>query len=843
MLRVMWRNLFAHKGRLVRTIIAVMLGVSFVSGTYILTDTLDRVFDDISTETTEGIDIYVRGHTDFEKEMSFENDRPPVPEGFVSSVRSVDGVEEAYGSMGGPAVMFDKDGEPISNGMAPAIGMSWSPITAGQIVQGRSPNIGGEVVVDSVTAEDHGIEVGRQIEIATVGPSHKFRVVGIYDFGHNLAGATLAIFDLDTAQREFDREGELDYIEVRVEEEASIPDVRAGISEVVPAQLEAISASTLSTETADRFGTFTGFFQTALLIFAVIALFVGAFIIFNTFGIIVAQRTKEFSLLRAVGASTTQLTLSVLGEALIVGLVASFLGLIAGFALAAGLKELLAAFGMDLPNATLQFLPRTVYVSMGLGVIVTAIAALGPARRAANIPPLAAMREAGSIRRSFGARTAVGLIFGVGGAVLLALGLFVDVVRPMLFVGAGAMSIFLGVAALSPLITKPIAGLIAGPIARLSGISGKLARENTIRQSRRTATTAAALMIGVALVSFVAIFASSIRQSAMAGLDDSLKADYIVSNQQMGMNVPFSPKVALELAKAPEIEVASPLRSNEVQIEGALKTVGGVDAQTVSQVLDLGVTAGRIEELRGGGIAISEKVAEERDLQIGDRLDLWYASTGHSIAGIDAIYDNGAAVGVDYLIGVDVYEMNFTQPQDVSVFVKGAPGVPLADVEGAVEGTIAGFPSLHVMDQAEMRAAQAQQIDQLLGMISALLGLAIIVAIIGIGNTLSLSVLERTRELGLLRAVGMSRTQVRSLVRWEALIIALFGAVLGLAVGVLFGWAVVTALSAEGIDHLSFPFLNLAIYLAAAGLAGVLAARGPARRASKLDILRAIASE
>jgi putative ABC transport system permease protein len=350
-------------------------------------------------------------------------------------------------------------------------------------------------------------------------------------------------------------------------------------------------------------------------------------------------------------------------------------------------------------------------------------------------------------------------------------------------------------------------------------------------------------MIGVALVSFVAILASSIRASAMAGLEDSLSADLVVRSGQFGMNIPFSPRVARELAKAPEVGVASPLRSNEFRVGGATRAVAAIDPQTVSEVLDLGVTEGNIEHLRSGGVAISDKVAEERDLQVGDRLDLWYASAGHSIAGVDAIFENGAAVDTDYLISIDVYELSFTQQQDVMVFVKGEPGVPADSLRAVVDDAIEGFPSLEVMNPVEMRAAEAQQIDQLLGMVSALLGLAIIVAVIGIGNTLSLSVLERTRELGLLRAVGMSRRQMRSLVRWEALIIALFGAVLGLTVGILFGWAVVTALKAEGIDLLSIPYMNLAIYFVAAGFAGVLAARGPGRRAARLDVLRAVAAE
>jgi putative ABC transport system permease protein len=840
----MWRNIFAHKGRLVRTVIAVLIGVSFVAGTFVLTDTLNRVFDDISDQSTEGTDIYVRGRTEFAKEMSVETDRPPVPEAFLREVQGVDGVEQAAGGIGGPAVLFDKDGEPIRNGMAPTIGFSYSPLSPTEMTAGRVAQVGGEIMIDDVTAEDYGIEVGRQIEVATVGPAHKVRVVGTFSFGQNLAGATLAMFDVETAQREFDREDEFDSIDVVVAEGTSASEVEARISQILPENLEAVPAEKIAEESKEMFGNFMGFFSTALLIFALIALFVGAFIIFNTFGIIVAQRTREFALLRAIGATPAQITWSVLVEALVVGLVASILGLVAGVAIAAGLKALLGAFGFDLPAATLRFLPRTVYVSLGLGLIVTTVAALGPARKAAKVPPLAAMREAeSSVRRSLRTRNVLGLAMFFGGAAMLMVGLYTDVVKPMYYVGTGAFLQFLGIAALSPLITKPIAGVIAKPIARIAGISGKLARQNSIRQARRTATTAAALMIGVALVSFVAIFASSIRTSAMAGLQDSLKADFIVSSGQLGMNVPFSPRVAEDLSKSKEISVASPVRSNEFQIEGNTRPVMAIDPRTVNEVLDLGVIEGNIEHLLSGGVAISDKVADEEGLQVGDRLDLEYASAGHSISSVDAVFENGSALGSDYLISTDVYEISFTQQQDVMVYVKGAPGVPPSEVRDAVDTTTDGFPSLDVMDQAEMRDAQSKQIDQLLGMVSALLGLAIIVAVIGIGNTLSLSVLERTRELGLLRAVGMSRRQMRSLVRWEALIVALFGALLGLAVGIFFGWSVVTALKAEGIDHLSIPVVHLMVYLVAAGLAGVLAARGPGRRAAKLDVLRAIASE
>ena len=571
------------------------------------------------------------------------------------------------------------------------------------------------------------------------------------------------------------------------------------------------------------------------------ALFVGAFIIFNTFSIIVAQRTRELALLRCLGASRRQVMASVLTESAVVGVIASLVGLGLGVAVATGLRALLKAFGAELPSSATQFLPRTVIVSLLVGVGITVLSSIMPALKATRVPPVAALREEAAVApaRSGRRRTILGTIVTGLGVALLLLGLFNDAGNRLVNVGVGAVVIFLGVAVLSPLIARPLARLIGWPFARTFREPGKLARQNAMRNPRRTASTAAALMIGLALVTFVSIFAASIKASATQVLDKSVAADYILNTEQFR---PFSTQVAERLARQPELGAVTAARVGPFKLKGQTKRLTAVDPAAYAEVVRTETTAGSITDLSTGGLAVKDTVAKANGWKLGTTVPMEFLTTGVQQVPIRAIYKDNSVNG-DYLVPLSLYQSNFSQQADQQVLAKAAPGVSPDASRAAIDRVLADFPNVQVRDQAEYKADQARQIDQLLGLVSALLGLAILIALFGIVNTLALSIFERVRELGLLRAIGMTRGQLRRMVRWEAVIIAILGAVLGLGVGAFFGWAMVRALNSQGITEFSIPAGQLVGYVLAAGVAGILAAVLPGRRAARVDMLRAITTE
>jgi putative ABC transport system permease protein len=844
----MFKSLRAHKARLLLTSVAVLLGVSLVTGTYVFTDTISSLFDDLTTNTTQGIDVYVRGESTYAAEMSWGSDREPVPTDVLYTVRGVPGARWAFGNVGGFAAVLGRDGKVIRNGASPTLGMSWSPPPLGstQLESGRPPTTSTEVVLDLSTYEAGGFSLGDPVTIAVNGPTKEYEVVGTVSYGtaNNLAGATMAVFDLAEAQRAFDKEGVFDAIEVAGEPGLDGSVLRQRIAAALPSGFEAIPSAEMKAETDEVIGTMIGYFNTALLVFALIALFVGAFIIFNTFSIIVAQRLREFALLRSLGASSRQVTIAVATEALIVGLVASVLGIAAGVGVALGLKSLLAGFGMDLPTGGLELLPRTVIVSLVLGTGVTLVSAVAPSRRAARVPPLAVVRAAElSGATSLTRRSVIGASLSVAGIGALALGLFADVAYGLAFVGAGALALFLGVAALSPLITRPVVTFLGYLPARLAGLSGTLARENSRRKVRRTATTAAALMIGVALVSFVAIFSASLKASTSSNIAAEMIADLVVQEEDAPFPLGMSPALAEELRELPEVGSLTPMRSGEFGYRDSPQFVAAVDPVAVPDLLDLRIVEGSLDGLRTGGILIETTAAENFGLEVGDRFPMEFGRTGTVDSTVSGIFEGEAALETSYLVGLDFYEHNFAAKLDMRVFLSAAPGVSESALRDAVDGVVADYPGIGALDAQELQDAEGAQIDQLLGLITALLALALIIAIIGIANTLGLSILERTRELGLLRAVGMTRRQLRRMIRLEAVIIAVFGAGLGLIVGTLFGWSVTSAMGEEGLSDIAIPWLQLGIYLVLGAVAGVTAAMLPARRASKLDVLQAITVE
>jgi putative ABC transport system permease protein len=579
-----------------------------------------------------------------------------------------------------------------------------------------------------------------------------------------------------------------------------------------------------------------------MLVFAVVALLVGGFIIFNTFFITVAQRTRENALLRAIGASRRQVLAAVLLEALGIGLVASAIGLVAGIPLAAGLKALLAAFGFDIPAGGIVLATSSAVVAFSAGVIVTLLAALSPSRKAAKVPPVAAMRDVAVGSTGYGSkqRIFVGLgILALGAAALL-YGLFGDPGNALAIVGLGVLLVFFGVAALGRTVALPLSRVIGLPLPRLRGIAGQLARENAMRNPKRTAATASALMIGVGLVSFITIFAASTKASFSNTVDEAFSGDFIATSGQNGVGG-VSPEFTTRVNELPEIEEAGGLRAGLAEIDGDPQQVLA-PSREVFDIFDVEPVAGSPDDLDATSIAVFDNVADDKGLSIGDRVPVDFTETGPQEMTVAMIYGDNAAAG-DWLVGTDAFTANFPDQKDVQVFMKKADGVPADDALAAVEDVAAGYPGVDVLDQTEYKEEQMGFVDQMLGLVYALLALAIIIALLGIGNTLALSIVERTRELGLLRAVGMTRKQLRSAIRWESVIIAVQGALLGLVIGVFFGWALVTALEDEGLNTFTVPVLSLVVVVVLAALAGVVAAVMPARRAARLDVLRAIVSE
>ncbi|HEX2234738.1 MAG TPA: FtsX-like permease family protein [Actinomycetota bacterium] len=847
----MWKatikGLLAHKVRLGLTALAVVLGVGFISGSYVLTDTMNSTFGQLFVDATKGIDVIVRAENAFEG-LS-EGERKPVPESLLDDVRDVDGVSQAAATVDGFAQIVDKNGEAIAPAGPPTLGVAWTegPGDAVEIRSGRPPRNENEVVIDARTAEEHDFAVGDRVEVLTRGPARPYELVGIAGFGEadNLGGATLAMFEFDTAQRLLGKPGEVSSIEAAGDGAVPPAALRARIAQVLPNGIEAATAGSVADEQAEALQTGLGFFNTALLVFAGVALFVGSFIIFNTFSIVVAQRTKELALLRALGASRGQVTLSVLAEALLVGVVASAIGLAAGILIAAGLRSLLEVFGISLPSSGLELLPRTVIASLGAGTIVTLLSSVAPARRASRVAPLEALRDsaptaAGASRR----RALAGAIVIAAGLAILMTGLFGDVDNAAAVVGGGAAVLFLGVAIASPLVAGPLARAIGAPLPRVFGVAGTLARANAARSPRRTASTAVALMVGLALVAFMAVFAASLKASFNETIDESLRADFIVMPMSSFAPSPgFSPRVVDRIAQLPEIGGASPLRFGEWRQEGTTSFLAAIDPATIEAVADLGMTSGDLADLDARSVLVHEDTAADLGLALGDALAMEFAATGTRRQTLAGTFTNNSITGADYVLSMDAYRDNFQLDLDAMVLATAAPGTPARAASAAIEAAVADFPSVEVSDQAAFKERQSGQVDQLLGLVTALLGLALVIALLGITNTLVLSVFERTRELGLLRAVGMSRRQTRAMVRWEAVIISIIGALLGLCVGIFFGWALVTALESEGITRLVVPGGQLLAYLVLAALAGVIAALPPARRAARLNVLEAVATE
>jgi putative ABC transport system permease protein len=849
----MWRlglkNLLGHKMRLVTTGLAVVIGVAFLAGTLVLRDTMKKTFDDLFAGVYRNTDAVVRAEGEFEDPSGFGVQRGRIDQSLVDVVASVDGVADVQVEVSGYAQIVDKDGDLVGNPQngPPTVGSNWGTVddlNPWTLVAGRPPAADDEVALDRKTAEVAGYRVGDTAQVVVLGPPQTVKISGIVSFGEggSTGGAAFVIFTTDAAQRLVGEPGKIDGISVLAADGVNQDELVRRIKASLPDDIEAVTGAAITEENQDMIEQGMSVFNTFMLIFALVALFVGAYIVFNTFFITVAQRARENALLRAIGASQRQVLASVLLEALGVGVLASLLGVAGGVAVASGLKVLLVSVGFDLPVTGIVFTPSTALIALGAGLAVTMGAAIAPARKAGHVPPVAALHTIAGSEGGYGSkqRVAVGLAVLTSGGAALAYGLLGGSSQALPIVGASAVLLFVGVTVLGRTVALPLSRAIGWPVSRLRGVSGHLARENAMRNPRRTAATASALMIGVGLVTFITVFAASTKASIGKTIDEKFLGDFAITSPAMAGNGGLDPSLGDRLNELPEVDVAGGVRVRAAQVDGTPDLLFAGDQESF-RIIDVEPLEGTPADLGAGEIGVFEDVAEEKGLEVGDTVPVVFVRTGEQRLRVAMIYGENVPAG-DWVLGLPAFEKHVAEQYDFQVFVKKAVDVSTAAAMSAVERVVDEYPGASLLDQTEYKAEQTKFVDQMLGLIYALLGLAIVIALLGIGNTLALSILERIHELGVLRAVGMTRSQLRAAVRWEAVIIAVQGSVIGLGVGVVLGWALISALREEGLTTLAIPGATLAVVLVLGAVAGVAAAVLPARRAARLNVLRAVAA-
>jgi putative ABC transport system permease protein len=855
-IRVALRGLAGRKLRAALTAFAVVLGVAMVSGSYVITDTISKAFNAILADSYKGTSAVVSGREVIEFSSS---GNPTVPAGLLAQVKALPEVEAAAGGFvdieneSNEAKLIDKKGQAISpRGDAPTFGFGmngsderFSPL---KLAEGEWASARDEVAIDAGTAEKYGFEVGDPIGVAAGGPVEQFRVTGLVKLGSvdSIGNATISVFDVATAQALFDKKGQFDSISVAAAPGVSPAELVRAIEPVLPSSAEVSTAAELADAAAKDIERDASAVRYVLFGFGGIALFVGAFVILNTLSITVAQRTREFATLRTLGASRRQVLRSVLLEGLVLGLFASLIGLFLGLGLAVVMEAIFAALGIELPEAGTVFASRTVIVSLLVGTTITLLASLVPALRATRVPPIAAVREGATLPRSRLAPFApwIGLSTIALGVAAFAYGLFVPGLgakEVLLLLGLGCIALFVGVALIASRLVRPLAALVGWPAGRLGGSAGKLARANAVRNPGRTASTAAALMIGLALVTFVAVLGQVIKTSFASQTDRIVQSDYLLTAQD-GFS-PFPTEAGETLASAPGVELVSSVRSDSALVLDDEQAVAGIDPATIAKVSELTWARGSddvLAGLAGDRAIVHEDFAKEHNLGVGTRFGLTTGQGKRLEVEVTGIFAE-TAVPAPVAISVAAFDASFARPQDVVTFVNVRGDASAAQTE-ALERAVTRFPDADVQTKDTYVENREGEFSTFLNIVYGLLALSVVVSLFGMVNTLVLSVFERTRELGMLRAVGMTRRQARRMVRHESVITALIGAALGMPLGIFLAGLVTVALRDEGLTF-SLPISTLVVFALIAITAGILAAILPARRASRLNVLEALQYE
>ena len=850
MTRVALKGLFARRLRAVLTALAIVLGVAMVSGSFVLTDTISKAFDTIFTSSYTHTNAVVSG----KKLVDYSSGgNATVSQALLERIKRMRDVEAASGALidlngdSTHATLIGRDGKAIQSNGNPTFGFGIDPsqsrfnplkLKSGTWAAGRN-----DVVIDSETAKKNHFEVGDTIGVAATGPKEQFRIVGTATYGNvkSLGGATLAIFSIPTAQRLLDLHG---YSVISV---AARPGVSSGtlVSELkseLPTTAQVRTAKEQANEDKKGVASFISFIRGFLLGFGGIALFVGAFVIFNTLSITVAQRTRELATLRTLGASRRQVLRSVVLESLAIGLLASAIGLVSGFALAKGLSSLFGALGLALPQASSVYATHTFVIALLLGVLVTVLAGFVPALRATRVPPIAAVREGAVIQRKKRLGPAAGVVLFAIASALIAyatLGGHLGSGKSLLALAGGALLGLLGVAGFAPVLVTGLAAVVGAPAKRFGGAAGGLATDNATRNPARTAATAAALMIGLALVTFVAVLGKGLHGSVDRALNKQVAADWVVTSQNGWSSFPAGAGSAA--AKAPGVTLASSIRSDRGRIGKANVTVNGVEPATIASVYHFQWKQGSeatLGKLDGHGALVKQAFARKHDLALGDGFTVRSPAGKPVRLTVAGIFQPPRVMELlgGIVISKDAFDRTFPRPTNSLTLLKGTP------TQAGLDRALTAFPDAKPQTRAEYVKAQSSFINTMLNLLYVLLALSVIVSLFGMLNTLILSVFERTRELGMLRATGMTRRQARRMVRHESVITALIGAALGLPLGIMLAAAVTHALGKYGVTF-SLPVASLVIFPLAAMIAGVLVAIAPDRRASRLNVLEALQYE
>ncbi|MGW3016183.1 ABC transporter permease [Streptomyces longwoodensis] len=842
MFRTALRNVLAHKARLLMTVLAVMLGVAFVSGTLVFTNTISDAYQKSSAKGFDQVDVAVRPQGG--KDTGDTVGRTPeLTEAQLRTSARVPGAASAIGVVDGFTALADKDGKLIGGGFQSQGGNYWGTDDPRYpLKEGRAPHGAQEVAIDSETARRAGYEVGDTVRMSVDGPVLAPRITGVFttDDGNVAAGGSLALFDTPTAQKLFGKAGTYDEIDVKAAPGTSQTALKAALDRALPrATTETTTGERLADDQAELISSQMSGLKQGLLVFAGIALFVGTFIIANTFTMLVAQRTKELALLRAVGASRRQVTRSVLIEAFVVGTVAGVSGLVAGVGIGAGLRSLMGGLGATVPDGPLVVSPGTVATALVVGVVVTMLAAWLPGRRAAKIPPVAAMSSvhAKATTKSLVLRNTLGALFSAAGVTVVLYATTLSGSDGQAPMGLGAVLLIIGVFILTPLLSRPLIAA-AAPLLRAFGVSGRLARQNSVRNPRRTAATASALMIGLTLITGMTVMAGSLQKSIDKMASAAIRADYVVS---MANGNELSPGVERTLKGTDGVTTTSPLRNAPSRIDGRTEYLTGVNGSAIGELTDLKVDDGSFT-VGGDRVVVDQDTAESHGWKAGSAFTVHYEDGKAQRLTVAGVYEGNELIhGI--MLDTAALTPHQSDPADMQVMVKTSGGASGA-TKDRLEKALGSNPAVRVQSKEDLSEEIAQMFTLMLNMLYGLLAMAVIVAVLGVINTLAMSVFERSQEIGMLRAIGLERRSVKRMVRLESLVISLFGGVLGIGLGVFFGWAAGELLGTRMATYeLVLPWARMAAFLALAAAVGVLAALWPARRAARLNMLQAIKAE
>jgi putative ABC transport system permease protein len=847
MFRTTLKTISAHKRRLVATCTAVLLGVAFLSGTLVLGDTMRAGFSDLFSESNAGTDALVRSATEVGSDDFTE--RGLLDASVVDDVRAVDGVAAAEPQIEAGGQIVGKDGDPLGGNGPPTLAGNWiddPTLNPYRLAEGRAPGAPGEVVIDRGSAEEGDLDVGDTTTVRTPEPID-VTIVGIATFGSaDSAGPlTWAAFTTDYAEQVLlPAPGQVTGVVVSAADGVGQDALVQRLDPVLPDGSEALTGAELTAEQQDAIESdFVGFFETFLLVFAGVALVVATFSIYNTFSILVAQRTRQSALLRALGASRRQVLGSMAAEALVVGLVASAAGIVVGLGVATGIIALLESAGLGLPSDGLVVEAGSVVTAMIVGVVVTLAASAAPAIKASRVAPLAALRDV-AVDRSAGSlvRAITGVAVTGAGVVMTVAGTTGDGSLPT--TGLGALLSVVGVVMLGPIVARPAAGALGSLLAARRGMSGVLARRNAMRNPRRTAGTASALMVGVAVVTLFTVVAASLKASIDEVVADQFAGDLVIETDNWSTGGGLDPELAGAVGELPEVAVATGLGNAPMTVDGDDTVATVVEPAQLAEVLDLDTAAGSIADLGDQRVALSETYAEDNGLSLGDPVPVGFADGASEDLSVGAIFRNDELMG-DVILSKSAWAPHSAErATDMVLLIGLVDGVSTSDAQRAIQPVADRYAAPDVQDRDEYVDSVGGEVDQMLTVVYALLVMAIIIALMGIANTLSLSIHERTRELGLLRAVGQTRRQLRKMVRGESIVVAVFGTLGGLGLGSFLGWSMFQAIAAvEGLGTFALPTGQLAVVLALGAVVGLVAAVRPARRAAKLDVLKAIATD